>query len=45
MAAMRGQERLQNESRNMQQWHESTGRKAMTAAEWGKQLSSFPSLS
>jgi hypothetical protein len=45
MAVVLGQERLQNESRNTQQWQESAGRKAMTVAEWGKQLSSFPSLS
>jgi hypothetical protein len=44
MAAVLEQKRLQNESGDAQQWQESVGRKAMTAAEWGKQLSSFPFL-
>jgi hypothetical protein len=41
MAGVLGQERLQNESGNAQQWQESAGRKAMMTAEWGNQLSSF----
>jgi hypothetical protein len=41
-AAVLGQERLQNENGDEQQWQESARRKAMTAAEWGTQLSSYP---
>jgi hypothetical protein len=42
MGAMLGQERLQDESGEVQQWQGSVERKTMTAAEWGKQLFFFP---
>jgi hypothetical protein len=42
MGAMLGQERLQDDSGEVQQWQGSTERKMRTAAEWGNVLFFFP---